>query len=174
MSATLFPVHELTECDVYHGKNHVLYTDNWYTSLETMEVGMERRILCAGTVKTNRKGLPKEGIFPKKGPNKKPRGTVKCMQRPGFDIYLTAWQDNKPVHMLSTFKPYHQKIMRKSATQGWRKREIDSHSLIPAYNFGPYYIHKISPYYIHNICPLLIHLSCLFFFCIHIAIQVFY
>ena len=32
---------------------------------------------------------------------------------PGQDIYLTAWQDNKPVHMLSTIKPFLQKFSGK-------------------------------------------------------------
>jgi hypothetical protein len=71
-----------------------------------------------GTVKVNRKGLPKEGIFPKKGAGKRVKGDVKCMQKLGEDLFFTAWQDNKPVHMLSTIKPRLQKIMRKSSTLG--------------------------------------------------------
>ena len=136
MSATLYPVHTLTKCEDYHHIRHVLYLDNWYTSIETCELGIEREIHVVGTVKVNRKGLPREGIFPKTGAGKQQKGTVKCMQRLGWDIYFTAWQDNKPVHLLSTFKPFLQKIMRKSATMGWRKREIEAHSLIPAYNAG--------------------------------------
>jgi hypothetical protein len=38
--------------------------------------------------------------------------------------------------MLSTFKPRLQKIMRKSSTEGWKRVEIASHSLISAYNKG--------------------------------------
>jgi hypothetical protein len=89
-----------------------------------------------GTVKANRKGLPREGLFPKTGHGKRDKGTVKCMQKLGEDTFLTAWQDNKPVHMLSTIKPKLQNIQRKSATLGWNKAEIPSHSLIPAYNHG--------------------------------------
>jgi hypothetical protein len=93
-------------------------------------------MLTIGTVKTNRKGLPREGIFPKKGPSKKPKDSVKCMRKAGEDVYLTAWQDNKPVHMLSLIKPRLQKICRKSADFGWKKVDIMSHSLITAYNLG--------------------------------------
>ena len=93
-------------------------------------------MLTIGKVKVNRKGLPREGIFPKKGPSKKPKGSVKCMKKEGEDIYLTAWQDNKPVHMLSLIKPRLQNICRKSADWGWKMVEIGSHSLIPAYNLG--------------------------------------
>ena len=136
MSATLFPVHKLTLNDCYHDVCHICHTDNWYTSVESCVLCRQRKILAIGTVKINRKGLPKAGIFPKTGGGKQVKGVVKCMQRVGEDLYFTAWQDNKPVHMLSTIKPRLQKIMRKSSTLGWRRAEINSHSLIPAYNFG--------------------------------------
>ena len=97
---------------------------------------MDRKIDSIGTCKVNRKGLPKEGILPKNGKGKQPKGTVRCMKRVDKSIFFTGWQDNKPVHMLSTIKPKLQKIKRKSAILGWKKAEIASHSLIPAYNHG--------------------------------------
>ena len=136
MSATLYPVHKLTANECYHGLCHICHADNWYTSVEMCKVCRTRNIVCMGTVKVNRKGFPKEGIFPKKGAGKRNKGDVKCKQRLGEDLFFTAWQDNKPVHMLSTIKPRLQKIMRKSSTLGWKRAEIPSHSLIPAYNFG--------------------------------------
>ena len=58
-----------------------------------------------GTCKANKQGIPNDGIFPKDGRNKQPRGTrrqiVKLMEK---KVYFTAWQDNKPVHLLSTLK----------------------------------------------------------------------
>ena len=129
-------MHKLTEDDEYHDVNHILHTDNWYTSIEMCLLCSGRKIDTIGTVKVNRKGLPRDGIFPKTGAGKQPKGSVKCMLNPGEDVFFTAWQDNKPVHMLSTIKPRLQRIMRKSATLGWKKAEMPSHSLIPAYNFG--------------------------------------
>ena len=124
MSATLYPVHKLTLNECYHGLCHVCHTDNWYTSVEMCQMCRDRKILCVGTVKINRKGLPKEGIFPKKGAGKRDKGDVKCMQKLGEDLFFTAWQDNKPVHMLSTIKPQLQKIMRN--LQLWDGRELRS------------------------------------------------
>ena len=89
-----------------------------------------------GTAKINRKGLPKAGIFPKKGKNKKEKGQVKCMKKDAEDIYFTAWMDNKPVHMISTIKPTLINLSRKSSTNGWRRVQIPSHSLIQYYNYG--------------------------------------
>lgn len=37
--------------------------------------------------------------------NRLPRGSMKSMtsDTPNGSLYFTAWQDNKPAHMLSTF-----------------------------------------------------------------------
>ena len=60
ISATVYPVHKLTECEDYHGIGHICHTDNWYTSMETCELGLDRKIDFIGTCKINRKGLPRE------------------------------------------------------------------------------------------------------------------
>ena len=90
LSATLYPVAVLTDNEVYHKVNHILHLDNWFDSIELCQLCMTREILVNGTVKANRKGLPKEGLFPKKGKGKMAKGSVKCMQMMGSDIYLTA------------------------------------------------------------------------------------
>jgi len=63
---------------------------------------------ACGTVKANRGKLPKSSIFKKKGPQLKARGVIMDCRTLYVDevgtIYFTAWQDSKPVHMLSTFK----------------------------------------------------------------------
>ena len=136
MTATLFPVAKLTENEDYNHINHVAHTDNWYTHPAEVDLLLTRGIHSNGTVKINRKGLPKNGKFAKKGKAMMPKGSVKCMVNAAKTMYFTAWQDNKPVHMLSSFKPYLLKIKRKSSADGWRRVEIDSHSLIRAYNYG--------------------------------------
>ncbi len=73
--------------------------------METCELGLGRKIDSIGTCKVNRKGLPKEGILPKNGKGKQPKGTVRCMKKIDKNIFFTGWQDNKPVHMLSTIRP---------------------------------------------------------------------
>ena len=136
VSATLFPVKQLLEDHDYHGNGYVVHTDNWYSSLDMCHLCVEREIDMIGTAKINRKGLPKAGIFPKKGKNKKEKGQVKCMKKDGEDIYFTAWMDNKPVHMISTIKPTLINLSRKSSTNGWKRVQIPSHSLIQYYNYG--------------------------------------
>ena len=83
VSATLFPVKQLLEDHDYHGNGYVVHTDNWYSSLDMCHLCVEREIDMIGTAKINRKGLPKAGIFPKKGKNKKEKRQVKCMKKDG-------------------------------------------------------------------------------------------
>jgi hypothetical protein len=42
------------------GKNLQLYFDNFYTSVELLKDLHTRGVLACGTVRTNRKGLPKQ------------------------------------------------------------------------------------------------------------------
>jgi hypothetical protein len=105
ISATMWPCVKLTEPNIMHHKSHVLYTDNWYTSISLACKMWSQGIHCVGTTKANIRGAPKEHQFKKTGPNKKPRGTMKAV-RTTLDttpLYYTAWMDKKPVYVLSSF-----------------------------------------------------------------------
>jgi hypothetical protein len=75
--------------------------------MENMESVVATGNHYVGTIRTNKKGLP--GKFPNTGSGKKRRGEMKqmrCSAGNGSFAYFTAWQDNKPVHLLSTFPSY--------------------------------------------------------------------
>jgi len=78
--ATLHPIHKLFQpIEKYYKKNHVVATDNWYTSLAVLKY--VRDDLCndfVGTCKISKKGIPKDGIFPKVGRGKQQRGAWWC------------------------------------------------------------------------------------------------
>ena len=92
----------------WHFINHILFIDNWYNSLLTVKICVDRGIEVVATVKTNSKNLPAEGKFPKTGRGKRARGTAQqlSMKIKGTDrdVHFIAWQDKKPVHMLSKNK----------------------------------------------------------------------
>ena len=67
--ATLFPFHKLLNPKQYMNKNHIIYTDNWYTSISSLHVVLNFGNHYIGTVKTNRKGIP--SLFTTKGNSKK-------------------------------------------------------------------------------------------------------
>ena len=58
MSATAFPIHALLANEKFWIRNHVLFTDNWYTSFEAARICTEQGIHVVGTIKANRIGLP--------------------------------------------------------------------------------------------------------------------
>jgi hypothetical protein len=135
-AATVYPVQKLLKNENYHNKNHILATDNWYTSLEVARICIKRGILFVGTIKVNRKGIPSNGIFPSKGKQRQ-RGEMVSLQIPsGEPIYFTAWQDNKPVHMLHTFPTQKRDCLRKvnDPQRGWLKKPVPQPTVINLYN----------------------------------------
>jgi hypothetical protein len=51
----------LTAPAIYHDKEHVLATDNWYTSMDVAKLVQEepRKMHFVGTCKSNKRGIPK-------------------------------------------------------------------------------------------------------------------
>jgi hypothetical protein len=101
--------------------------DNWYTSIEVATYLASKGIHLVGTVKTNRKGLPKRAILKKTGSDKKDRGfyhvfRAQFLEKRDWYIYFHAWMDSKPVSLLSTFQVSTQMCFRK--TYDWRDRFI--------------------------------------------------
>lgn len=139
-TATVYPVYKLLASTIYHFFNYILSTDNWYTSLHTWALCRQRGMHCNGTVKANVKNLPKEGLFPNKGRDKKDRGTMKQMMatKDGEEVYFNAWMDSKPVHMLSSYKSCYDKVQRriKTDTNDYQLMELTRPILIGDYNYG--------------------------------------
>ena len=49
----------------YKGQGYVVYMDNYYSGTELYSDLYHDKVSCIGTVKSNRKGLPKEAVtFP--------------------------------------------------------------------------------------------------------------
>ena len=158
VSATLAPLLNLTAPPMYHNKGNVLGIDNWYTSLDALaNLSSEpRNMEVVGTCKTNRRGIPKSSVFPLTGRAKRLRGTIACKRAEfeGKNFFFTSWQDNKPVHMLSTFSPSISTCRRNTKEPGpngiFVPLDIPRPTVIPVYNkamggtdkfdqFGSYY-----------------------------------
>jgi hypothetical protein len=143
MAATEWPVHELTRDPVYHNKGHILATDNWYTSINIVKHLYSKGINFLGTVRANKKDLPKPYIYTKKGKAKKQRGEMSSVyQEMTLDdgtkvpVYFISWMDNKPVHLLSTSPTYKSIVERVSKELGvyQGKKNIDIPTTIIVYN----------------------------------------
>jgi hypothetical protein len=140
VSATLYPVVKLLSHSEYDNKGHVLSLDNWYTSMDAAKVVKEKGMDLVGTIRVNKKGIPKKGIFKKTGKDKKRRGESKCYEASidGNKYYFTAWMDNNPVHILSTFPPRDKPIKRNSKNKNgdYEQITLPRPDIIGTYNSG--------------------------------------
>lgn len=116
MPATLWPlvhlverINALTNNRLKSG-NHVMATDNWYTSLQAARFCHSTGMHYIGTVRVNRlsAAAPPDGaIFPKSAASRA-RGTYACSKfsQGDFSAFVTPWADNKVVHMLHSFPTF--------------------------------------------------------------------
>ena len=89
-------VYQLTK--PLHGKHHQVFIDNYFSTVPLMEYLLHHQVYCCGTIRSDRKYLPK---------NLK---TEKTLQRGEFDYHVSdgglvfyKWKDNKVVTLLSNF-----------------------------------------------------------------------
>ena len=89
------------------GKNHLLFFDNWYTSLPLMSFLAKSAIYCLGTVRSNR--LSSINFPPDKMMKDDGRGShveKECVVDNTI-IRAVKWFDNKGVSLLTTFDSAH-------------------------------------------------------------------
>ena len=137
-SATTYPVLRLTNHnDLYHN-NHIICLDNWYQSPELVPALREKGFHTVGTLRTNRLGVYKDGV--KKKNSKFPRGHSKCYHTKirTYDTYMTAWTDNKNVHVLHTYPSTISTVERvgKNNTGAFVRLKIDRPDVVGHYNRG--------------------------------------
>jgi hypothetical protein len=147
--ATLWPIMKLTTKVIdsqprVERNNFVLTTDNWYTSLHEAIFLARHGIHCCGTLRANRvtaASPPPGAIFKKTGAP--PRGTMVCHELkssllpPNRHIYLTAWVDNKPLHVLHSW-PTRQDVCERNhkqpGAQEYRKKQFSRPTVCKSYN----------------------------------------
>ena len=79
------------------GGNYVVNNDNYFTSVPLFESLLDEGILARGTVRINRRGLPRRLLSE---PIPKQQGDLKSAQRGRMTAY--AWKDKRIVNLLST------------------------------------------------------------------------
>ncbi|CAH1972612.1 unnamed protein product [Acanthoscelides obtectus] len=101
-------------------KGYRLFLDNYYTSVDLVHKLVKRRTDCVGTIRANRKGIPKDlQVKLSKG---------QSVARYNRKIMIQKWHDKKDVLMISTL---HDKTMEKVLT---KKGEIEKPTCVLEYN----------------------------------------
>jgi hypothetical protein len=79
----------------YENKQHVLFTDNWFTAPVVLNALKEMGIRCCGSVRSNRKGMPK---IPQNEVDA--LGQSQWLQRQKEDMTVAVWKDRRHVWVL--------------------------------------------------------------------------
>eukprot|EP01038_Epipyxis_sp_PR26KG_P015102 gene15102-20320_t len=119
------------------------YLYNWYTSIAMVIFLLINGIYFYGTIKANRKDVPKENIFPHN--TKLPRGSMRTKSTQIIipntnqrrNIYFISWLDNSSVQMVSSLVPYSTICERKDKSVPgvvYRKTKLAQPSVIKMYN----------------------------------------
>ncbi|KAG0433428.1 PiggyBac transposable element-derived protein 4 [Dictyocoela muelleri] len=114
------------------GKGYTLFLDNWYSSPQLYFNLLKKKINVIGTVRPNRKNMPKTLVL-----DKLKRGEVATQSTSG--LLALKWKDKKDVYLLST-KHKNSEIID-TGKMRWDKKKKEVHKIIkPAcvieYNFG--------------------------------------
>lgn len=140
ISASALPIVKLTDGKDYHGKNHIMYVDNYFNSIALCEYLLDKRqIHVVGTLRSNRipsSIVPRNWWFKKSSKNE--RGEMKSKQIDD-DLFVTTWYDKKPVNMLHTFETTKEKVTRNSkntTTKAYEQVDIERPTVVRAYNEG--------------------------------------
>jgi len=79
----------------YENQQHVLFTDNWFTSPALLNALQQKGIRLCGSVRRNRKGMP---AIPQQEVSALGQG--QWIQRQKGDMTLAVWHDQKPLWIL--------------------------------------------------------------------------
>lgn len=86
-------------CNPLYGSGAHIYFDRFYTSRKLLFYLQNQKIYACGTVMTNR-GFPRAIVPARK--NELDRGTSLWRQDSATGVLAVTWQDQKPIHLLST------------------------------------------------------------------------
>ena len=120
----------------YVDKGYRLFVDNWYTSVPLF-LELERRgILACGTVRGNKKFLPKDIVNPSNEQVKRLQRGESLFRQSGNLVCIT-WKDKKFVHLLSTIPEGLDigQVERKVRSEGWwQTKNFAQPKVIKIYN----------------------------------------
>ena len=121
-------------------RGHALYVDNFYTSVPLAEALLNRKTLLCGTVRKNRKHLPKKVISTKlkKGQH--------IAERKGRMVF-EKWQDKREVLMLSTHHSGKMVESTRRSRLGNKKKKTESVLSYNTYMCGVDRMDQLMSYY---------------------------
>lgn len=122
----------------------IVITDNFYNSVDLAEELLKRKTFLCGTLRANRRGLPKSIVAKKI----KKGEVIGKMRRTG--VKVIKWVDKRPVLMITSCKNHDLKLITKTRFRRGREEQIRKPECIFFYNDGKKgidYSDQMSSYY---------------------------
>ena len=119
-------------CKIYEGSGRIVNMDNLYSSPLVFIKLKEMSLYARGTVRLNRKYLPRFIKYLKKDMAKLPRGSYQFAVNNEYKMSMHCWHDKNPVHVLSTADST--TVEEVSRKQGSSKIIVQCPSTIKNYN----------------------------------------
>jgi hypothetical protein len=137
--ASFYPVWKLLGSKSYDNNGHILATDNWYTSIDVVDkCKFDHGIDFVGTVRSNRKGIPKADTYKKKKSQQGDTRVFKTTRVNGensYDLYFTSWFDKDYVNILSSYQPLLESVDRGKSVDGkFEKLPVPRPTIVGDYN----------------------------------------
>jgi C1A family cysteine protease len=89
-------------CNILQGTGATVNMDNYYMSTTAAIHLKEKGVLCRGTIRTNRKFIPKSVLFMAKECRSNERGTSRIAINAEHSLVAIGWLDNKAINFIST------------------------------------------------------------------------
>jgi len=118
-----------------HGTGHTVNFNNYYASPSAAIELLKRKVYCRGTLRLNRKLLPKYVQFTKadaRQPNA--RGSSKVAVNRKYGLVAAGWLDGNPVHVISSADT--EGISTVQRQVGGKKVTVTAPEVIQYYNAG--------------------------------------
>lgn len=119
-------------CKNYSGSGRVINMDNLYSSPLVFIKLKEMSLYARGTVRLNRKYLPRFIQYKKKDMKKLERGSYEFAVNKDYNMSMHCWHDKNPVHVLSTADST--QVEEVSRRSGRNKIVVQCPSTIKNYN----------------------------------------
>ena len=116
-------------CKDISGKNHHVYCDNQFTSLQLLKDLLACKAYCNGTIQVNKKYLP-EGICT---PGRMINGAYKSNQDCSSNLVTTVWQDNRILRLVST-NSYPRNVVHSDRKLGCNVIQVNQLQHVQLYN----------------------------------------
>jgi hypothetical protein len=115
----------------YQQQQHILFTDNWFTSPVVLDALQQRGIRCCGSVRRNRKGMP---AIPDDEVAALRQG--EWLQRQKGDATVAVWRDQKAMWLLYNHCPPDETASLQRWNDAGRKVSIGCPRAIRDYFYG--------------------------------------